>query len=163
MWKKQRNKKRRFWRELLWWEKNTQGNFSNYENLDNVRCVKVNSSQAVRAHLTTKAYVDESTDVLSILKLDPRQKLQMNEKDFKSFNYNLTTHKTFVNKPINEVVNDTNAQEIRIDSDSSMRKNENLSLNEIEIANLKRVSVKVHPRSDMELTTKTYVDLKKNI
>ena len=70
----------------------------NDKNLDGLRFFKVNSMPAVREHLTPKYYVDEpisqNVDELSLLRLDPETKLQLDEQTFISLNSNLTSPKT---------------------------------------------------------------------
>ena len=70
----------------------------NDKSLDNVRSVKVNSLPAVREHLTPKFYVDEaishSVDESSLLRLDPDEKLKLDEQDSIILNSNLTLPKT---------------------------------------------------------------------
>ena len=55
----------------------------NDKNLDNVRFIKVNSIPAVGEHLTAKYYVDHansySVDQLSLFRLDPDEKLKLDE------------------------------------------------------------------------------------
>ena len=69
--------------------KNTSHVDFNDKNLDNVRFIKVNSMPAVREHLTSENYVDQAIsywlDELSLLRLDPDQKLELDEQDSKNF------------------------------------------------------------------------------
>ena len=75
----------------------------NVENLDNFIFVKVNSMPAVGEHLTAKYYVDKvifySVNELSLLRLDPDEKLKLDEQDSISFNSTLTSPKTIIEIP----------------------------------------------------------------
>ena len=57
----------------------------NDKSLNNVRFVKVNSMPAVREHPTPRHYVDQAilynVDELSLLRLDPDEKLKLIEQD----------------------------------------------------------------------------------
>ena len=58
--------------------------------LDKVRFVKVNSMPAVGEHLTAKFYVDNAIAEPSILRLDPYEKLDLDEQDIIILNSTLT-------------------------------------------------------------------------
>ena len=57
----------------------------NDENLDNVRFIKINSMPADGEHLAAKYFVDyaicNSVDESSLLRLDPDEKLKLDEQD----------------------------------------------------------------------------------
>ena len=80
----------------------------NDKNLGNVRFVKVNSLPAVLDHLTPKNFVDEANshwlDELSLLDLDPDQKLKLDEQDSIVLNFTLTTPKTIIELPMKSYV-----------------------------------------------------------
>ena len=68
------------------------------KNLDNVRFIKVNSMPPVGEHLTAKYYVDDaiyySVDELSLLRLDPSEKLKLDEQDSAILDSTLISPKT---------------------------------------------------------------------
>ena len=80
----------------------------NDKNLDNVRFVKVTSLPAVREHLTSKFYVDESTshyvDESSLLRLDTVEKLNLDPQGFKILKSILTSPKTIIEIPTKSYV-----------------------------------------------------------
>ena len=65
--------------------KNTAHVDFNDKNLDNLRFVKINSMSAVGGHLRANYYVDNavfySVDQSSLLRLDPDEKLKLDEQD----------------------------------------------------------------------------------
>ena len=75
----------------------------NDENLDIFFIGEVNSIPAVGEHLTTNWYFDQTVfknvDELSLLRLDPDEKLKLDEQDFKFINPFLTSPKTIVETP----------------------------------------------------------------
>ena len=81
----------------------------NDKNLDNVRFVKVNSLPAVREHLTPKLYVDEaishSVDESSLIRLDPDEKSELDEKDSIILNSTLISPKTIIEIPTKLFIN----------------------------------------------------------
>ena len=72
----------------------------NDKSLDNVRFVKVNSPLAVREHLTPKFYVDDAfyrrVHKSSLLRLDAKEKLNLDEQDSINLNCTLTSPKTII-------------------------------------------------------------------
>ena len=65
--------------------KNTAHVDFNDKNLDTVRFIKVNSFLTLAEHLTLKIYVDQAIsdgiDEPSLLRLDPDEKLRLDEQD----------------------------------------------------------------------------------
>ena len=88
--------------------KNTAHVDFNDKNLENVRFVKVNSMPAVRGHLTPKYYVDQAIsywlDDISLLRLDPDEKLNLDEQDSILLNSSLTSPKTILEKSIRSYI-----------------------------------------------------------
>ena len=85
----------------------THVDFSN-KNLDNVRFVKLNSLPAVWEHLSPEIYVDEAISdgevESSLFRLDPDEKLDLDEQDSLLPNSTLTTPKTIVEIPTESYV-----------------------------------------------------------
>ena len=88
----------------------------NDKNLDNVRFVKVKSLPAVREHLAPKFYVDEGisqyVDESSLLKLDPGQKLNLDEQDSIILYSTLISPRTIIEIPTKSYVENTKTVEI---------------------------------------------------
>ena len=81
----------------------------NDKNLDNVRFGKINSLPAVRKQLTAKFYVDEaisdSVKKSSQIRLDPDEKLNLDEQEFIVPNSTSTSLKTIIETPTKSYVN----------------------------------------------------------
>ena len=75
----------------------------NEKKLDNVRFVKVNSMPAVGEHLTAKYYVDKaishSVRQSSLLRLDPDEKVKVDEQNSINLNSALTSPQTIIEVP----------------------------------------------------------------
>ena len=86
---------------------NTNVDF-NDKNLDNVRLIQVNSFPAIPEHLTTKTYNDiaisHSLDESSLLRLDPEEKINLDEQDSIILNSTLTSPKTIIELPTRSYV-----------------------------------------------------------
>ena len=86
---------------------NTHADF-NDENVDNVRFINVNSMPAVGEHLAARYYVDyaisNSVDESSLLRLDPDEKLKLDEQDSVILKSNLTSRKTIIELPTKSYV-----------------------------------------------------------
>ena len=76
--------------------------------LNDVRFVKVNSFLTIEEHLTPKIYVDQafsnSIDESSMLRLDPDEKIKLDEEDFIVPNSTLTLPKTIKKLPTKNYV-----------------------------------------------------------
>ena len=80
----------------------THVDFKN-KNLDNVHSIKVNSFPTLEEQLTPKIYVDqaisEGVDDSSLLRLDPDEKLKLDEQDSIFLNSTLTLPRTKIELP----------------------------------------------------------------
>ena len=87
--------------------KNTTHVDFNDKNLDNVHSIKINSLPTLE-HLKPKNYVDRAisggVDDSSLLRLDPDQKLKLDEQDFIVLNSSLTLLKTILKLPTKSYV-----------------------------------------------------------
>ena len=134
----------------------------NNKNLDNVRFDKVNSSPAVREHLTTKFYLDEAichnVDEIFLSKLDTDEKLKLNEQDSIILNSNLTSLKFIKEIPTKPYVENLH-KSIRIKRDlSSVINDQDNEFDNIILNKLESVTFNGRPVSDNELTTKKCID-----
>ena len=140
---------------------NTHVGFSD-KNFDNVSFVRVNSMREVRENLTLKHYVDQAifynVDELSLLRLDPDEKLKLDEQDSIVLNSNSTTPKTIIkipSKSYNDSLHEINRNRrglstVYNDQDNEYVKNK--------LSNLYSTTVNRDPSSDIELANKKYVD-----
>ena len=138
---------------------NTHVDF-NDKNLDNVRLVKVNSLPAVREHLTLQIYVDEDIsfwlDELSLLRLDPDEKLKQVEQDSIILNSSFTSLKTIIEVPTKSYV-DSLHESIRKRRDLSSAFNDHdneFDINNNKSTNLDSVTFNRNPSSDNEVSNK---------
>ena len=80
----------------------------NLKNLNNVRVFKVSSFAAIPKHLTGKTYVDQAmsdgAERLSILRLDPDEKLRLDEQNYILANSTLGLPKTIIGLPKNHML-----------------------------------------------------------
>ena len=71
----------------------------NDRNITNARFIQVNQLPQIDSHLTAKMYVDNAIDELSLLRLDPDEKLKLDEQDSIILNSTLTSPKTVIEIP----------------------------------------------------------------
>ena len=86
--------------------KNTAHVDFNDKNLDNVNSIKVSSFLILEEQLTPKMYVNQSegVDDSSLLRLDPNEKLELDERGFLHLNSTLTSPKTVMELPTKSYV-----------------------------------------------------------
>ena len=128
------------------------------KNLDNVRFVKVKSFPAIPEHLTPKTYVDQaisySVDEPSLLRLDPDQKLKLDEQDSIFPNSNLTSPKTIIELPTKSYVDSLHETSRNRRDLSSVFNDQDSEFDNNKLTNLDSVSVNRNPRSENELANK---------
>ena len=134
----------------------------NDKNLDNVRFIKVNSFPAIPEHLTAKKFVDQaicySVDESSLLRLDPNEKLNLDEQDSILLNFTLTSPKTIIEIPTKNCVDSLHeSNRIRHDLLSVFNDQDN-EFDKNKITDLDSVTVNRNPISDNEVSIKIYVD-----
>ena len=138
--------------------KNTTHVDFNDKNLDNVRFVKVNSKPAVGEHLTEKYYVDyaisNSVDESSSLRLDPDEKLKLDEQDSIILNSNLTSTKTTIELPTKSYVDILHESGRNRRDLSSVFNDQDNEFDNNKLINLDRVTVNRISSSDDELSNK---------
>ena len=85
--------------------------------LDNVHSIKINSFPTLEEHLTPKIYVDNaisySVDDASLLRLDPDEKLKLDEPDSILLNSTLTSPKTIIELPTKSYVDSLHGENER--------------------------------------------------
>ena len=152
--------------------KNTAQVDFNDKKLDNVRFIKVNSMPDVGEHLTAKYYVDyiirNSVDESSLLRLDPDEKLDLDNQDSIILNSTLKSPKTIIEIPTKTYIdrlheeNERSRRDLGIDfydeSNDLVKNNQDNDLNDNKITNLDSITVNRNPTSDNELSNKKYID-----
>ena len=129
--------------------KNTAHDEFNDKNLDNVRFVKENSMPAVRKHLTPEFYVDNvisySVGESSLLRLDPGERLGLDEEDSIILNSILTIPRTVIELPTKSYV--VSLQEINRNRRdlSSVFNDQDDEFDDNKLTNLDSVTVKRNP------------------
>ena len=140
---------------------NTHVDFQD-KNPDNVRFVKVNSMPAVGEQLTAKYYVDEiifrSVHESSLLRLDPDEKLKLDEKDSIILNSTLTSTKTIIELPTKSyVVSLHEINRFRRDLSSAFNDQDN-EFDNNRLTDLNSNTADRDPSSDNELANNKDVD-----
>ena len=134
----------------------------NDKNLYNVRLIKVNSCPAIPEHLTAKIYVDNaisySVDESSMLRLDPDEKLKLDEQDSIFLNSTLTSPKTIIKLPIESYVDSLHENSRKKRDLSPVFDDQDNEFDNNKLTNLDSVSVNRNPSSDKELVNKKYLD-----
>ena len=137
-------------------------NTSQDENLDNVRFVKINSLPAVRENLTPKFYVDEvisrSVDESSLLRLDPNEKLKIDDQDSIIFKSTLTSQKTILKIPTKSYLDSFHENSRNRRDLSSLFNDQDSGLDKNCLTNLDSVSVNGNSSSESELSNRKYVE-----
>ena len=122
----------------------------------------VNSMPAVGEHLTAKYYVDNAifyhVNEPSLLRLDPDEKLKLDEQDSVFLNSTLTSPKTILELPTKSYV-DSLHESCRIRRDlSSVFNDQDNEFDNIKCTNLDSVTVNRNPNLDNKLANKKYID-----
>ena len=127
-----------------------------------VQSIKVNSFPTLEQDLTPKIYVDNaisySVDEASLLRLDPDEKLKLDEQGSIVLNSTLTSPKTILEIPTKSYVdslhessrNRRDLSSVFIDQDNVFDNNK--------LTNLDFVTVNRNPNLDNELANKKYID-----
>ena len=79
--------------------KNTAHLDLNDKKFTNARFIQVNQMPQIDSHLTAKLYVDNSIDESSLLRLDPNEKLDLDNQGSINLNSTLTSPKTVIEIP----------------------------------------------------------------
>ena len=137
--------------------KNTTHVDFNDRDLNIVHSIKISTFATLEEQLTPKYYVDQAisidVDESSLLRLDPNEKLKLDEQDSIILNSNLTLPKTIKKLP-------TKVNVDNLFNDPSITKNTvHINLNDRNITNARFIHVNQWPQIDSHLTRKLYVDI----
>ena len=117
---------------------------------------------AVGEQLTAKFYDDhalsESVDESSLLRLDPDEKLKLDEQDSIILNSTLTSPKTIIELPTKSYVDSLHERSRNRRDLSLVFNDQDNEFDKNKLTNLDSVSVNRKPSSDNELASKKYVD-----
>ena len=137
--------------------KNTAHVDFNVENLNNVHSVKVNSFPTLEEHLTPKLYVDNvirnSVDESILLRLDPEEKLKLDEQDSLVPNSTLTLPKTII-----AILTKTYV-DYKFDGPRIIKNTTHVDFNHKNFDNIRFVKVNSMPAVREQLTPKFYIKL----
>ena len=137
--------------------KNTADVDFNDKNLDKVHSIKVSSFSALEEQLTPKTYVDQAIsegidDSSSLLRLDPNEKLKLDERGFILLISTLTSPETVIELRTKSYV------DFKIEDFSRIKNNTHVDFNEKNLDNVIFVKVNSMPAVREHLTPKYYVD-----
>ena len=144
----------------------------NDKNITNARFIQVNQLPQIDSHLTAKLYVDnaisDSVDESSLLRLDPDEKLDLDNRDSIILNSTLTSPKKIIEIPTKAYIdslheeNERSRRDLGIDfydeSNDLVKNNQDNDFNDNKLINIDSISVNRKPSSDNELSNKKNVD-----
>ena len=134
----------------------------NDKSLDNVCFVKVNSSPAVREHLTPNFYIHEAlshgVNESSWLRLDPDEKLKLDEQDSLVRNSTLTSPKTIIELSPKLYVDSLHENNRNRRDFSSVYNDQDKEFDNNKVTISDSITVSRDPIPDNELENKKYVD-----
>ena len=142
--------------------KNTDHVDFNDKILDNVHSIKVNSYPTLDAQLTPKFYVDhfvlDCVDEISLLRLDPKGKINHGKLDSLFVNSSITSPRIVIELPTKSYVD--SLHEINRDRRdlSSVFNDQDSKFDNNKLTNLDSITVNRNPNLDNELSNKKYVD-----
>ena len=141
--------------------KNTDHVDFNNKDLDKVRFIKVNSFPTLEEHLTPKIYVDQAISNIvdeSLLRLDPDEKLNLDEQDSIVLNSFLTIPKTIIELPTKSYVDSLHESSRNRRDLSSVFNDQDNEFDNNKLTNLDSITVHRDFNLDNELSNKKYVD-----
>ena len=128
----------------------------NDKNLNNVQCIKVNSFPTLEEQLTPKYYfapaISNGVHESSLLRLDPYEKLKLDEQDSMVLNSNLTLPKTIKKLPTKLYVDN------KFSDPNMIKTTAHVDFNDKNFDNVRFVKVNSMPAVRKHNTTKYYVD-----
>ena len=134
----------------------------NDKNTENVRFVKVNSMTAVREHFTRKLYVDQAffynVHESSLLRLLPEETMKLDERDSITLNSSLTSLKLIIQLPTKSYVDSLHESSRNRPDVSSVFNDQDNEFDNDKLPNLDSVTVNSDPSSDIESSTRKYID-----
>ena len=148
--------------------KNTEHIDLNDRNITNCRFLSVNQLPQIDSHLTAKLYVDNSTNESSVLRLDPIEKLDLDNQDSIILNSTLTDPKTVIEIPTKAFIdslheeNERSRRDLGIDfydeSGDSVKNNQNNDFNDNIILNVASIQINNNPTNDDHAVNKKFID-----
>ena len=142
--------------------KNTEDIDLNDRNITNARFIQVNQLPQIDSHLTAKLYVDntisESVDESSLLRLDPDEKLNLDNQDSIILNSFSTLPKTIKDLPTKSYVDSLHESSRTRRDLSSVFNDQDTEFDNNKLTNLDSVTVNRNPSADDELSNKKYLD-----
>ena len=148
--------------------KNTAHIDLNVRNITNARFIQVNQLCQIDSHLTPKLYVDNTIDESSLLRLDPNEKLDLDNQGSIILNSTLKPPKMVIEIPTKAYIdslheeNERSRRDLGIDfydeSNDLVKNNQDNDFNDNKLLNLDSVVVNRSPTLDNELSKKKYID-----
>ena len=130
----------------------------NDKNNTNARFIQVNQMPQIDFHLTAKLYVDQAVyywlDELSLLRLDPEEKLKLDEQDSIILNSALTSPRTIIELPTKTYVDSLHEINRNRRDLSSVFNDQDNEFDNSKLTNLDSVIVNREPFSDNEVSKK---------
>ena len=140
----------------------------NDRNITNARFIQVNQLPQIDSHLTAKLYVDNAIDESSLLRLDPNEKLDLENQDSIILNSALTSPIKIIEIPTKAYIdglhqeNGRSRRDLGIDfydeSNDLVKNNQDNDFNDNKLLILDSVTVNRNPILDNELSNKKYID-----
>ena len=141
--------------------KNTDHVDFNNKDIDNVHSIQINSFPTLEEHLTPKIYVDQAISNIvdeSLLRLDPDEKLNLDEQYSIVLNSYLTLPKTVIELPIKSYIGSLHESSRYRRDLSSVFNDQDNEFDNNKLTKLDSVTVKRNPNLDNELANKMYID-----
>ena len=139
-------------------KKNTTQVDFNDKKLDNVRFGKFNSMPAVREHFTPKNYVDQAVfqyvNEPSFLRLEPDEKIKLDEQDSIILSSTLTSLKAIIELPTKSYVDSLHESNRSRRDISSVFNDQSNEFENKKLSKLDNVTVKRNPSSYNEVANK---------
>ena len=140
----------------------------NDRNITNARFIQVNQLPQIDSHLTAKLYVDNAIDESSLLRLNPNEKLDLDNQESIFLNSTSKSPKTVIEIPTKAYIeslheeNERSRPDLGIDfydeSNDLVKNNQDNDFNDNKLLNLGSVTVNRNPTLDNELSNKKYID-----
>ena len=132
------------------------------KNIDNVHSIKINSIATIEGRLTPKNYVDQAifygVDEPSLLRLDPDEKLKLDEQDSIVLNSTLTSPKTLIELPTKSYVDSLHESRRNRRDLSTVFNDQGNKFENDKLTVLDSVVVNRDPSADNESAVKKFVD-----
>ena len=128
----------------------------NYKNIINVELIEINREPENGDQVTSKFYVDNTirNNVVesTLLRLDPDEKINLDEQDSVIPNSTLTSPKTIIEVPTKNYVDK------KFDDPSILKNTTHVDFNDKSLDNVRFIKVNSFPANREHLTTKIFVD-----